>query len=109
MPVRHDAVDQGAARCFTDHAQHVGFVGGRNADVAGNELGGVFQRGKRLGGQRTWRGLSGVTDPARGWQGTRRQVNEGKEGGAAHRRSGHAWAEHGSVPAVRMLSRARAA
>jgi hypothetical protein len=37
---RHDAVDQRAARGLADHRQHVRFVGGIDADVAGNEFGG---------------------------------------------------------------------
>ncbi len=53
---RHDGVDQGAARGLTDDRQHQRFVGLADADVAGNELAGVFEfiqgfyRGHQHGG-----------------------------------------------------------
>jgi hypothetical protein len=47
---RHDAVDEGAARGLADHRQHVRFVGRVDADVAGQELGGVFECGQGQGG-----------------------------------------------------------
>jgi hypothetical protein len=43
---RHDAVDQRAARGLADHRQHVRFVGGVDADVAGHEFGGVLKLGQ---------------------------------------------------------------
>jgi hypothetical protein len=39
----HDRIDQGAARGFADHRQHHFFILRRNADVARDELGGIFQ------------------------------------------------------------------
>ena len=46
---RHDAVHQRAARGLADDRQHVLLVRLADADVAGDELGGVFQLAKRPG------------------------------------------------------------
>jgi len=45
--VRHDGIDQRAARGSAYHRKHVRFVGGVYADVAGQEFGGVFKHAKR--------------------------------------------------------------
>jgi hypothetical protein len=46
---RHDAVDQRAARGLADHRQHVGFVRGVDADVAGMNSAGFRDRGQGAG------------------------------------------------------------
>jgi hypothetical protein len=49
---RHDGVDECAARGLANHGQHVGFIRRVDADVAGQEFGGVLQRGQgQSGGQ----------------------------------------------------------
>ena len=47
---RHDGLDQRAARGRADDGQHVRSSAASDADVAGNELGGVLEFGQRLVG-----------------------------------------------------------
>jgi len=44
---RHDGLDQRVARHGTDHRQHVAFIDGVDADVAGDEFAGVLELAQR--------------------------------------------------------------